>query len=107
MTLDSAGDGTITSSSGDVQITYGRDNLGRITSEDISNSDYVFDAHAFTTGNVTIPAANDNNQYSMFDGLVNVYDAAGNLTDDGRFEYEFDAVRVADGSTYWSAPSKP
>ncbi|MEX0299792.1 MAG: hypothetical protein AB3N28_12045 [Kordiimonas sp.] len=56
---------------------------------------------------MTIPAANDNNQYSMFDGLVNVYDAAGNITDDGRFEYEFDAVRVADGSTYWSAPSKP
>ncbi len=94
----------------DVTFNYTRDAVGRISEEDISNNVYMFKEHKFTTAPVSY-TSNKLNQYTQLqEGSLNplmyLYDDNGNLTDDGKYKYEYDAEnrltkarRILDSST--------
>ncbi len=88
-----------TGSAKDVTFTYTRDDVGRIKQENISNDGYVFKKHQFTSGQVQY-TANENNRYTKIETitqatqslnpLMYLYDANGNLKDDGAYKYTYD-----------------
>jgi RHS repeat-associated protein len=90
---------------------YGYDNADRLTSAQSSSGaayNYGYDAVdnilSIQSPSVNISASyNSDNQVVAFGGQPSIYDANGNLADDGRRTYQFDAenrlVRVASKTT--------
>ena len=78
----------------DVTFTYKRDSLGRIESEEISNAAYVWRPAQIAVNGTTLYTANEDNQYTAVGEVGPAYDAAGNLTGDGTFEYAYDSQNM-------------